>query len=100
MLSNLSEYELAKIFVYSKKEKIEKLLNIDELNTNVAADNLFRFICDNPGIIWRDSENKYNPIFDEVFFTIAINFFKDLQNQGINLSGQSNFHEPKVMFVS
>ena len=27
MLSNISEYELAKIFIYSKQEKIKKVLN-------------------------------------------------------------------------
>lgn len=42
--SNISELELAKTFVYAKKEKIEKLLGIKNLNTHTATEMIYRFL--------------------------------------------------------
>jgi len=95
--SNISELELAKLFVYSKKEKIEKLLDIKNLNTWAASEILYNFIRKNSDIFWDNYSNKYEPLFDDVFFCAVID---ELKNNGTQLDGATCFNEPNVMYVS
>ena len=100
MFSNISELELAKIFVYAKQEKIKELLGIDVLDTYVAAEMLYKYIHGNKDTMWNNYSNKYEALFDEVFFTRVINMFKDLQKQDEQLSGCQTRFEPNIHYVS
>ena len=98
--SNISELELAKIFVYSKKEKIEKLLGIKNLNTHTATEMVYRFLRKQSPDFWNDYPNKYTALFDEVFFCMIVDELQTRQNFGKKLDGNSHFVEPNITFVS
>ena len=98
--SNISELDLAKIFVWSKKEKIEKLLGVRDLDTRTALEIICDFIVKNHTNFWTINENKYAPLFDEVFFYDAVNELKSAMENGINLDGGLRFPEPNIRFVS
>ena len=98
--SNISELELAKIFVHSKKEKIEKLLGIKNLNTHIATQMVYRFLRKQSPDFWNDYTNKYTALFDEVFFCIVMNELQSRQNYSKKLDGNLRFVEPNITFVS
>ena len=100
MLSNISEYELAKIFIYSKQEKIKKVLNFDKFDTFAAVEILYKFIVDHRNTVWTDNTNKYAPLFDEIFFAQAIDVLKTAHTNGVNLNKCPSGHEPAVRFVA
>lgn len=98
--SNISEIELAKIFVYSKKEKIEKLLGINNLDAFAATEIICNFIIKHNSDFLSNHSNKYNLLFDEMFFFAAINELEKIKNNGADLDGGSSFYEPNVAYVS
>lgn len=98
--SNISIPELAKLFVYSKKEKIEKLLCVNNLDTYTAAEILNDFIVEHMNDFWKSNHNKYNLLFDDMFFFAAINELQNKQKNGTSLDGGSAFCEPNVAYIS
>ncbi len=98
--SNISYNELAKIFVYSKKEKIEKLLGVKKLDIYTAI-NIVSVCLKKQGDIYSgNNQNKYSPLFDEVFFYVAIDELKNAQSNGLKLEAEPGFCEPNIMYVS
>ena len=98
--SNISELELAKIFVHAKKEKIEKLLGIKNLDTHTAAEMVYRFLRKQSQDFWNDYPNKYSALFDDVFFRVVMDELQIQKNCGKNLDGGPRFVEPNITYVS
>lgn len=98
--SNISELELAKIFVNAKKRKIEELLDVKDLDTFTAAEILCGFIRKNNDRFFANYLNRYTSLFDEAFFYMAINELKSAMANGTNLDGGPRFSEPDIMYVS
>ncbi|MBR3147803.1 MAG: hypothetical protein IKF41_00460 [Alphaproteobacteria bacterium] len=98
--SNISELELAKIFVYAKKEKIEKLLGIKNLNTHTATQMVYRFLRKQAPDFWNDYPNKYTALFDDVFFYMITEELQMRKNYGKKLDGNSMCSEPNITYVS
>lgn len=99
MFSDISELDLAKIFIYSKQEKIKKILNFKELDTHSAIEILYTFITEHNDDIWGGVTNKYDPLFDEIFFAKAIDVLKSAQQNGTDLNKKTRFLEPRIYFV-
>lgn len=100
MFSDISEYDFAQIFIYSKQEKIKKILNFDSLDTYVAVQILYKFIIKNKDEIWCGTTNKYDPLFDEIFFVRVMDVLKMAHLDGINLNTIPSINEPNVRFVA
>jgi len=98
--SNISELELAKIFVHAKKEKIEKLLGIKDLDTYTATNIVYRFLKKQSSDFWNDYPNKYSALFDDVFFYTVIDELQMQKNFGKKLDGGPRFAEPDITYVS
>jgi len=98
--SNISELELANIFVHAKKEKIEKLLGVKNLNTHIATEMVYRFLRKQSPDFWNDYQNKYTALFDEVFFYMIVDELQTRQNCGKKLDGNFRFVEPNIAYVS
>jgi len=98
--SNISELELAKIFVHAKKEKIEKLLRIKNLNTHTATEIVYRFLRKQTPDFWSDYPNKYTALFDDVFFYMITEELQMQKNFGKKLDGNSMCSEPNITYVS
>lgn len=98
--SKIADYELARLFVHAKKEKIEQLLSVCDLDTYTASEIICDFIKKHADEFWNNNSNRYAPLFDDVFFCVAINELKSAQNNGIDLDGGSRFIEPNITYVS
>ena len=98
--SNISHIELAKIFVYSKQEKIEKLLGVKSLDAYTATRILYRFIKNRGASLLDTYENKYSLLFDDVFFYMVINELKNAQSNGVRLENITRFRNPHIAYIS
>ena len=97
--SNISELELAKIFVHAKKEKIEKLLGIKNLDTHTATTIVYRFLKKQLPDFWNDYPNKYSILFDDVFFCVIMDELQMQKSCGRKLDGGPRFAEPNIAYV-
>ena len=76
------------------------MLGIDMLDVNACSDIIYKFIIQNKDTIWDNCSNKYDLLFDEVFFAQTIDILKKAQKRGTNLICDFIYNEPRISFVS
>ncbi len=98
-LYEITEQELARAFVFGKKEKIEQLLCVKDLDTYAATQTVYSFLIDETDDFWKIYSKKPSIIFEDVFFYHVINNLKSAQKYSKSLDGGPHIPQPHITYI-
>ena len=96
----ITPQELARAFVFGKKEKIEQLLDVKNLDTYAATQTVYSFLIDKTDDFWKIYSNNPNIIFEDVFFYQVINNLKHAQKHGKIFDGGPHIPHPHITYLA